>query len=44
MNIVLPIMIVALILGLSSDKMTTGRWAFMVTVIVGTLARYWMKH
>ncbi|MDR3709364.1 MAG: hypothetical protein P4L33_13775 [Capsulimonadaceae bacterium] len=44
MNLILPIVIVALVLGLSRDKMTPARWFFMIAVILATLLRYGMKH
>ena len=44
MSIILPIMIAALILGLTKSKMTTEYWIIMVMVIILTLVKYAIKH
>jgi cytochrome c1 len=37
-------MIVALVLGLTKSRMTTGYWIVMVFAILLTLAKYAIKH
>jgi len=44
MNIIDPIVIVAVVLGLSSNKMTPGHWVVMVVAIMATLTAYGLKQ
>ncbi|HEY3329960.1 MAG TPA: hypothetical protein VGK19_08075 [Capsulimonadaceae bacterium] len=44
MSIIMPIMVVALILGLTKTRMTPAYWIILSLTIVLTLARYAMKH
>lgn len=44
MNIILPIVVVALVLGLSRNKMNAALWVIMVLAIAATLGHYALKH
>ena len=44
MNIIIPLIIVALIVGLSAKKMTPGLWFLVGVAIISVMTNYYVKN